>query len=104
MAVSNCLPVQHRKRNFPLFFSFGSGVISVLLDGLDPVLHPGRRWMSLSKDGGRKWSAVSDLRYDTGEHLYAPATLAKFIRSRKTGKLYWIGNISREPAKGNLPR
>ena len=73
-------------------------------DGLDPVQHPGRRWMSLSRDGGKKWSPVTDLRYDTGEQFYAPSCLAKFIRSRKTGKLYWIGNISREPAKGNLPR
>jgi hypothetical protein len=72
--------------------------------GLDPVAHPGRRWMSTSRDGGRTWSPVTDLRYDTGEQFYAPSTFAKFIRSRKTGKLYWIGNISAEPAKGNLPR
>jgi hypothetical protein len=73
-------------------------------DGLDPVQHPGRRWMSVSRDSGKNWSPVTDLRYDTGEQFYAPSSLAKFIRSRKTGKLYWIGNISREPAKGNLPR
>ena len=73
-------------------------------DGLDPVKYPGRKWMSLSRDGGKSWSPVTDLRYDTGEQFYAPATFAKLIRSRKTGKLYWIGNISREPAKGNLPR
>ncbi len=72
--------------------------------GLDPLKYPGRQWMSLSKDGGKNWSAVTDLRYDTGEQFYAPSTLAKFIRSRKTGALYWIGNISRGPAKGNLPR
>jgi hypothetical protein len=72
--------------------------------GLDPVEHPGRRWMSISTDGGRNWSPVTDLRYDTGEQFYAPSTLAKFTRSRKTGKLYWIGNISAGPAKGNLPR
>jgi len=72
--------------------------------GLDPLKYPGRKWMSLSKDGGKNWSAVTDLRYDTGEQFYAPSTLAKFIRSRKTGALYWVGNISRGPAKGNLPR
>ena len=72
--------------------------------GLDPLKYPGRKWMSLSKDGGKNWSAVTDLRYDTGEQFYAPSTFAKFIRSRKTGGLYWIGNISRGPAKGNLPR
>ena len=30
--------------------------------------------------------------------------MARFIRSSKTGKLYWVGNISRKPAEGNLPR
>ena len=72
--------------------------------GLDPVKYPGRRWMSVSSDGGRNWAPVTDLRYDTGEQFYAPSSMARFIRSSKTGKLYWIGNISRGPAKGNLPR
>src|SRR4029078_9095394 len=55
-------------------------------------------------DEGKHWSPVTDLRYDTGEQFYAPATFAKFIRGRKTGKLYWIGNISPKPGNGNLPR
>ena len=71
---------------------------------LDPLRYPGRKWMSLSKDGGKTWSPAADLRYDTGEQFYAPATFAKFIRSSKTGKLYWIGNISRVPPEGNSPR
>jgi hypothetical protein len=71
---------------------------------LDPVRYPGRKWQSLSADGGKTWSAPTDLRYDTGEQFYAPATFAKFIRSHKTGKLYWVGNISRVPAEGNSPR
>jgi len=73
-------------------------------DGLDPVQYPGRRWISLSRDGGHNWSAVTDLRYDTGEQFYAPGSLAKFIRSHKTGKLYWVGNINRDPPKGGVPR
>ncbi|MDB6056224.1 MAG: hypothetical protein JWO95_68 [Verrucomicrobiales bacterium] len=72
--------------------------------GLDPVKFPGRRWMSLSSDHGRNWTPITDLRYDTGEPFYAPSTMARFIRSSKTGMLYWIGNISRKPAEGNLPR
>ncbi len=71
---------------------------------LDPVQYPGRKWLSVSADRGRTWSPPADLRYDTGEKFYAPATLAKFVRSRKTGRLYWVGNISRGPAEGNLPR
>jgi len=73
-------------------------------DGLDPTNHPGRTWMSVSKDGGKNWSPVTDLRYDTGEQFYSPSSFSKMIRSRKTGKLYWIGNISRKPPKGNRPR
>ncbi|MDB6025416.1 MAG: hypothetical protein JWM68_1639 [Verrucomicrobiales bacterium] len=72
--------------------------------GLDPVKYPSHKWISLSKDGGKTWSPVTDLRYDTGEPFYAPASFAKFIRSHKTGKLYWIGNISPKPADGNGPR
>ena len=72
--------------------------------GLDPVKYPGRRWMSISSDHGRNWTPITDLRYDTGERFYAPSSMARFIRSRKTGKLYWIGNISGRPSEGNLPR
>jgi len=71
---------------------------------LDPLRYPGRKWMSLSQDGGKTWSPTTDLPYDTGEQFYAPATFAKFIRSGKTGKLYWVGNISRVPPEGNSPR
>jgi hypothetical protein len=71
---------------------------------LDPVKYPGRKWLSVSADRGRTWSAPSDLRYDTEERFYAPSTFARFVRSRKTGKLYWAGNISQGPAEGNGPR
>ncbi len=71
---------------------------------LDPQRFPGRKWLSLSSDGGRTWGPAADLRFDTGEQFWAPATFAKLIRSSRTGKLYWIGNISRGPAEGNGPR
>ena len=72
--------------------------------GLDPLKHPARRWFSLSRDGGLSWSEVKEIRYDTGEQLYSPASIAKTIRSSKTGKLYWVGNIPDVPPKGNSPR
>ncbi|WP_332456351.1 sialidase family protein [Petrimonas sp.] len=65
---------------------------------------PGRKWYSVSKDGGLTWGPVKDLRYDTGEQFYSSATYHKIIRSSKTGKLYWIGNINTTPANGNYPR
>ena len=72
--------------------------------GLDPLKYPGRRWFSVSKDGGLTWSEVKDMRYDTGEQLYSPSSIAKTIRSSKTGKLYWVGNIPDVPPDGNEPR
>ncbi len=65
---------------------------------------PGRRWFSVSSDGGRTWSPVTDLRYDTGEQFYSPSTFSKLLRHSRTGKLYWVGNITPEPPDGNLPR
>jgi hypothetical protein len=53
-------------------------------EGLDPVKYPGRKRISVSRDGGKNWSSVTDLRYDTGEQFYAPGSFARFIRSRKT--------------------
>lgn len=68
------------------------------------VESPGRRWMSLSEDGGRTWAPVTDLRYDTGEAFYSPSSISKMLRHRRTGKLYWFGNISPTPPVGNGPR
>lgn len=68
------------------------------------VESPGRRWMSLSDDGGRTWSSVTDLRYDTGEQFYSPASIHRMFRHSVTGKLYWIGNICPQPPQGNSPR
>jgi hypothetical protein len=72
--------------------------------GLDPLECPGRKWYSLSEDGGLTWSEIKDLHYDTGEQFYSPATFAKTIRSSVTGKLYCFLNISNEPPLGNGPR
>jgi hypothetical protein len=68
------------------------------------VESPGHKWMSTSRDGGRTWSPVTDLRYDTGEPFYSPAAFAKMLRHRGTGKLYWFGNITPNPPDGNRPR
>ncbi|NIA31029.1 MAG: hypothetical protein GWP06_14085 [Actinobacteria bacterium] len=72
--------------------------------GLDPLKCPGRKWFSVSRDGGFNWSEVKDMRYDTGEQFYSPASISKTIRSSKTGKLYWVGNITSVPPDGNSPR
>ena len=68
------------------------------------VENPGRKWMSLSEDGGYAWGPVTDLRFDSGEPFCSPSTFAKVLRHSHTGKLYWFGNICPEPSDGNRPR
>lgn len=92
----------------PALAQFKDGTLLLDMRGsnarLNPEKYPGRRWISLSKDGGNTWSAVTDLRFDTGEQFFSPATFSRLMRSSKTGKLYWVGNISKTPPKGNGPR
>ncbi len=71
---------------------------------MDSLECPGRKWISISSDGGLTWSDITDLRYDTGEQFYSPATFARTLRSSATGKLYCFLNISDTPPVGNAPR
>jgi len=64
----------------------------------------GRKWFSLSTDGGRTLAPVTDLRYDDGTQFYSPSSYHRMLRHSQNGNLYWIGNICPEPPSGNLPR
>jgi len=72
--------------------------------GLDPLKYPGRKWYSVSEDGGLTWCNINDIRFDTGEQIYSPASISSMIRSSINGRLYWTGNISEQPVEGNSPR
>lgn len=65
---------------------------------------PGRKWYAESKDFCRTWTKPVPWKFNDGEDFYSPAALSSLIRSRKNGKLYWIGNISSENPDGNYPR
>ena len=52
----------------------------------------------------RRWSAVTDLRYDTGEPFSSLSAFAKLLRQSRTRRLYWFGNIYQKPSRGNRPR
>lgn len=65
---------------------------------------PGRKLYSISKDGGRTLSPPDELRFDDGTSFYSPSSYHRMIRHSVTGRLYWIGNISRHPPEGNSPR
>ena len=68
------------------------------------VENGGHKWISLSGDGGHTWSAVTDLRYDTGDPFYSPSAFARFIRHSRTGRLFCFLNISSRQTVGNSPR
>jgi hypothetical protein len=57
-------------------------------------------WTAVSTDQGRSWGDVRPLRFDDGTLVYVPTAFAEMIRSSKTGKWYWIGNIIPHPTYG----
>ncbi|MBM3845751.1 MAG: hypothetical protein FJ405_05625 [Verrucomicrobia bacterium] len=65
---------------------------------------PGRKWHSISGDGGLTLSEVKPWTWSDGSPFYSSSSIHRMIRHSQTGKLYWIGNISMEPPKGNMPR
>ena len=66
---------------------------------------PGFKWFTVSDDGGASFSQVMPWFFDTKEAVYSSATLSYFFRSSKTGKTYWIGNITDpKTTYGNFPR
>jgi len=64
---------------------------------------PGRKWYSLSADGGFTWSAPVPWRYHDSELFYSPASMCVIVR-HSNGNNYWIGNICPDNPLGNHPR
>jgi hypothetical protein len=67
----------------------------------NPAL-PSWRWMSTSRDAVR-WSKPEPWTYANGEPFYSPSACSQLLH-HSSGRLYWIGNITPENAKGNRPR
>jgi hypothetical protein len=65
---------------------------------------PGRKWFSISSDGGRTLAPVAEWTYADGSRFYSPSSIHRMIRHSLTGRLYWLGNICPAPPKGNSPR
>ena len=65
---------------------------------------PGHKWYCYSDDGGKTFTDPVPWHFDNGEVIYSSATIAHFLRSSKTGKLYWFGNITDHRVNGNHPR
>ncbi|MCC7375808.1 MAG: hypothetical protein IT581_14215 [Verrucomicrobiales bacterium] len=64
----------------------------------------GRKWFSVSTDGGRSLQPVGEWRYSDGTRFYSPSSIHRLIRHSQTGKLYWFGNICPTAPNGNHPR
>ncbi len=65
---------------------------------------PGRKFYSLSGDGGRTLSPPAEWKYADGSRFYSPSSFHRLLRHSITGKLYWLGNITATPPSGNSPR
>lgn len=64
---------------------------------------PARRWYSISSDGGLTWPQAEPWSFSNGEPFYSPSACAQLL-PHSSGRLFWLGNISRENARGNRPR
>lgn len=65
---------------------------------------PGFKWHAWSDDGGRTFTEAMPWHFDTGEVVYSSATISQFIRDFRTGRLYWVGNVTGPEVDGNFPR
>lgn len=66
---------------------------------------PGYKWLSFSRDQGETWSAAVPLPATGGEPIESGGNGSALVRSKKNGKLYWMGNLAlNERPKGNWPR
>jgi hypothetical protein len=80
------------------------GRVLVVWRGSNTGTTPGRKFCSVSNDGGLTLGPVEELKYDDGTSFYSPSSYHRMIRHSVTGKLYWVGNISATPPSGNSPR
>lgn len=63
------------------------------------------KWYSVSKDGGMTFSKPNVFGYTTGQPFYSGSNFHRLIRSQKTGRLYWIGNlVAEKPTNAGHPR
>ena len=64
---------------------------------------PGYRWVSVSEDGGGKWSTPEPWTDTEGTKILTPSSCSQLLH-HSNGRIYWLGNLARENPKGNRPR
>lgn len=95
--VSECAPVELKTAGKILMVSRGG-------NEPDTGTQKAFKWKTISTDYGKTWSEFTPFTYDDGGEFLSPASWCLSIRSTKTGKAYWAGNISATMPIGNEPR
>ena len=64
---------------------------------------PGRKWISYSSGGGRRWTEPVPWTYTGGEPFFSPSACSQLLR-HSSGRVFWLGNITAANPRGNRPR
>lgn len=87
------------------------GRLALVLRGANHLWpeRPGCKYLSFSRDAGLTWSSAQPLHCDDGSLIESSSTGSAFLRDRRNGQLYWIGNLcidGRRPYSwgSNMPR
>ena len=64
---------------------------------------PGYKWFSYSDDDGVTWSKPAPWKYDDGTSFYSPSSMSALFH-HSSGRVFWVGNITPDNPKANLPR
>jgi len=89
----------------PTVASLKDGRVMIVMRGSNDkkTSLPAHKWVSYSSDGGRHWTKPAPWTYTTGEAFFSPSACSQLV-PHSSGRLFWLGNISPENAKGNRPR
>lgn len=91
----------------PTVETLDDGRMIMIMRGSNDKNHalPSRRWVSFSTDGGAgyKWTSPEPWTYSTGEAFFSPSACSQLLK-HSSGRLFWLGNITPENARGNRPR
>ena len=88
----------------PFLAELEDGRLLVIWRGSNTAKTPGRKWFSVSGDGGLTLDDPRELKFDDGSRFYSPSSIHRMFRHSVTGKLYWVGNICARPPSANSPR
>lgn len=104
-----------RGLNEPTMARLSSGRILLIMRGSNATMSwrdsmrlepgfPSFKWYAYSDDNGETFSEIMPWHFDDGEAIYSSASCSSIIKDERTGKHYWIGNITGYRVNGNFPR